>query len=90
MLHADGLELQKGRLWVVHNTADAISRWRLSEDGSSARAERKVTDEALQLPTTLVRVRGTLYVVRSQFDKGGPLGEGTPRTPFTVAAVRGL
>ncbi|WP_218061773.1 SMP-30/gluconolactonase/LRE family protein [Planobispora rosea] len=90
MLHADGLELQGGRLWVVHNTANTISRWRVSGDGSTARAERRVTDEALQIPTTLVRVRGTLYVVRSQFDKGGPLGEGTPRTPFTVAAVRGI
>nr|WP_260407840.1 SMP-30/gluconolactonase/LRE family protein [Planomonospora venezuelensis] len=90
MLHADGLELQDGRLWVVHNTDDAISRWRVSGDGSSARMERRVTDEALQLPTTLVRSRGTLYVVRSQFDKGGPLGEGTPQRPFTVAAVRGL
>ncbi|MFV2173640.1 hypothetical protein ACFHW2_38625 [Actinomadura sp. LOL_016] len=41
-------------------------------------------------PETLVRARGTLYVVRSQFDDGGPLGPGTPETPFTVAAVRGL
>lgn len=90
MLHADGLELRNGTLWVVHNTDDAISRWRVSGDGSSARLERRVTDEALQLPTTLVRVRGTLYVVRSQFDKGGPMGEGTPETPFTVAAVHGI
>ncbi|MFB9889632.1 SMP-30/gluconolactonase/LRE family protein [Planobispora takensis] len=90
MLHADGLELRGGRLWVVHNTTHTISRWWVSGDGSTARIERTATDEALQLPTTLVRVGGTLYVVRSQFDKGGPLGEGTPQTPFTVAAVRGL
>ncbi|MBG0826327.1 SMP-30/gluconolactonase/LRE family protein [Planomonospora sp. ID67723] len=90
MIHADGLELQNGRLWVVHNTTNTISRWRIAGDSSSARVERRVTDEALQIPTTLVRARGTLYVVRSQFDKGGPLGEGTPQTPFTVAAVRGV
>ncbi|MEV7010160.1 SMP-30/gluconolactonase/LRE family protein [Streptosporangium sp. NPDC051022] len=90
MLHADGLELQDGKLWVVHNVANAISRWRVAEDGSAARVERRVTDEALQLPTTLARRDGTLYVVRSQFDKGGPLGPGTPQTPFTVAAVHGL
>ncbi|MFF0306856.1 hypothetical protein ACFYSC_05480 [Streptosporangium sp. NPDC004379] len=90
MRNADGLELRDGTLWVVHNSDDAISRWRVSRDGSSARQERRVADEALQLPTTLVRVGGTLYVVRSQFDKGGPMGEGAPETPFTVAAVRGI
>ncbi|MBG0814482.1 SMP-30/gluconolactonase/LRE family protein [Planomonospora sp. ID82291] len=90
LLNADGLELQDGRLWAVHNTDHAISRWRVAADGSAARMERRVADEALRLPTTLVRVRGTLYVVRSQFDRGGPLGEGTPRRPFTIASVRGL
>ncbi len=90
MLHADGLELQGGRLWVVHNTANAISRWKVAADGTTARVERRVTDETLQLPTTLARRNGTLYVVRSQFDKGGPLGSGTPQIPFTIAAVRGI
>ncbi|MFG1752822.1 SMP-30/gluconolactonase/LRE family protein [Streptosporangium sandarakinum] len=90
LLHADGLELRDGTLWAVHNTDDAISRWRVSRNGSSARLERRAADEELRLPTTLVRVRGTLYVVRSQFDKGGPMGEGTPETPFTVAAVHGI
>ncbi|MEV5830340.1 hypothetical protein AB0L25_32725 [Spirillospora sp. NPDC052242] len=54
------------------------------------RLQRRVVDADLDAPTTLVRVRGALYVVRSQFDEGGPLGEGVPETPFTVAAVRGL
>ncbi|MFD0691692.1 SMP-30/gluconolactonase/LRE family protein [Actinomadura fibrosa] len=90
MLNADGLELQNGRLWVVHNTDDTISRWRIGRDGTTARKERQVTDASLQLPTTLARLHGTLYVVRSQFDKGGPLGSGTPEIPFTIAAVRGL
>ncbi|MGW7479096.1 SMP-30/gluconolactonase/LRE family protein [Nonomuraea muscovyensis] len=88
--HADGLELRGGTLWAVHNTANTISRWRVAGDGASARLERRLTDEALQLPTTLVRHRGTLYVARSQFDKGGPLGPGTPRLPFSIAAVRGI
>ncbi|WP_433330721.1 SMP-30/gluconolactonase/LRE family protein [Spirillospora sp. CA-294931] len=87
---ADGLEVANGRLWIVHNVDDRISRWRLSRDGRSARVVRQVTDEALQLPTTLVRRNGVLYVVRSQFDKGGPMGPGTPEIPFTIAAVRGI
>ncbi|MEW9550197.1 SMP-30/gluconolactonase/LRE family protein [Nonomuraea sp. NPDC050783] len=91
LLHADGLELRRGTLWAVHNTADTISRWHVAADGGAARLERRLTDPALELPTTLVRVKDTLYVVRSQFDRGGPLGnEGAPRIPFTVAAVRGL
>ncbi|MUN36379.1 SMP-30/gluconolactonase/LRE family protein [Actinomadura litoris] len=88
--NADGLELQDGRLWAVHNLDNAISRWRIGNGGATARRERRAASAALELPTTLVRSRGTLYVVRSQFDKGGPLGDGVPRIPFSVAAVRGL
>ncbi|WP_067485973.1 SMP-30/gluconolactonase/LRE family protein [Actinomadura hibisca] len=90
MAAADGLEIRGGRLWAVHNTANTISRWRIAPDGVSARVERRLTDPALQLPTTLARRGGTLYVVRSQFDKGGPMGPGVPQIPFTIAAVRGL
>ncbi|GAA4242014.1 SMP-30/gluconolactonase/LRE family protein [Actinomadura meridiana] len=85
--NADGLELQHGRLWIVHNIDNAISRWRVARDGTWARRERILSDPSLQIPTTLVRRSGTLYVVRSQFDKGGPMGDGTPQIPFTIAAV---
>ncbi|MGP3988625.1 SMP-30/gluconolactonase/LRE family protein [Streptomyces sp. 3N207] len=88
--NADGLETAGNRLWVVHNTDNALSRWRLSHDGTEARQEARASDPDLQLPTTLARANGTLFVVRSQFDKGGPMGPGTPQTPFTIAAVRGL
>ncbi|MFD8008688.1 SMP-30/gluconolactonase/LRE family protein [Streptomyces sp. NPDC058955] len=88
--HGDGLELAGRTLWVAHNTTDTISRWRLTPDGAAAHLERVVTDRALGIPTTLVRDRGRLLVVRSQFDKGGPMGPGVPETPFTVADVRGI
>lgn len=90
MRNADGLELQEGRLWTANNVDNVLTRWRVEPDGTRARLERTLADSSLQVPTTLVRRHGTLYVVRSQFDKGGPLGEGTPEIPFTVAAVRGL
>ncbi|MFI5683822.1 SMP-30/gluconolactonase/LRE family protein [Streptomyces sp. NPDC051636] len=90
LTHGDGLELAHGTLWAAHNTVNTISRWRLSADGTSARLERRLTDPALQIPTTLVRDRGRLLVVRSQFDKGGPMGPGVPETPFTVARVEGI
>jgi sugar lactone lactonase YvrE len=92
MLFADGMELRHDRLWVAHANpnVNAISRWQVTRDGRAAWAERRVTDNALQLPTTLVRRNETLYVVRSQFDKGGPVGPGTPQIPFTIAAVHGI
>ena len=92
MSQADGLALQNGTLWVAHPIPDAnaISRWRLDHDGHEARLERRLTDQALQLPTTLIRRHGELHVVRSQFDKGGPVGPGTPQIPFTIASVHGI
>ncbi|MGW7385683.1 SMP-30/gluconolactonase/LRE family protein [Streptomyces sp. NPDC054794] len=90
LTHGDGLELAHGTLWAAHNAVNTISRWRLSPDGTSARLERSFTDPALQIPTTLVRERGRLLVVRSQFDKGGPMGPGVPEIPFTVARVHGI
>ncbi|MET7595271.1 MULTISPECIES: superoxide dismutase [unclassified Streptomyces] len=88
--HADGLELVHGTLWAAHNASNTITRWRLSRDGTAARLERSVTDASLQIPTTLVRHDGRTLVVRSQFDQGGPMGPGTPSTPFTVAQVHGI
>ncbi|MBO2447026.1 SMP-30/gluconolactonase/LRE family protein [Actinomadura barringtoniae] len=90
LVNADGLELKNGRLWAAHNKDYAISRWRVGAAGASARREAMVTSKALELPTTLVRSNGVLYVVRSQFDKGGPMGPGTPRIPFSIAAVKGF
>ncbi|MFJ8084143.1 SMP-30/gluconolactonase/LRE family protein [Streptomyces sp. NPDC096205] len=88
--HGDGLALAHGTLWVAHNATNTLTRWHLSPDGRTARLERTLTDPALQIPTTLVRHRGRLLVVRSQFDKGGPFGPGVPEKPFSVAWVRGI
>ena len=90
LVNADGLELKNGRLWAAHNKDYAISRWRVAAGGLTARREALMTSKALELPTTLVRWNGILYVARSQFDKGGPMGPGTPRIPFSIAAVRGF
>lgn len=90
LTHGDGLELAHGTLWAAQNAINTISRWRLSRDGTAARLERRFTDTALQVPTTLARTHGRLLVVRSQFDKGGPMGPGVPQEPFTVAWVDGI
>ncbi|MFD3555732.1 SMP-30/gluconolactonase/LRE family protein [Streptomyces goshikiensis] len=92
LLHADGLDLSPdGTLRAAHNTTNTLTRWQLSPDGTRARLTRTLTDPALQIPTTLTHTPGRTLVVRSQFDKDGPLSPstGTPTT-FTIATVRGL
>jgi sugar lactone lactonase YvrE len=89
---ADGLDLTPGgTLRVAHNTTNTLTRWQLTPDGTRARLLRTLTDPSLQIPTTLAHTRGRTLVVRSQFDKGGPMtpSTGSPTT-FTVAAVQGL
>jgi sugar lactone lactonase YvrE len=90
LVHGDGLELSHRTLWAAHNATNTLTRWSLSADGTTARLESRLTDPALQVPTTLARSHGRLLVVRSQFDKGGPMGPGVPETPFTVARVSGI
>ncbi|MEW2139773.1 superoxide dismutase [Streptomyces sp. NPDC005409] len=89
---ADGLDLSPdGTLRVAHNVPNTLTRWQLSGDGTRARLVHTLTDPALQIPTTLTHTRGRTLVVRSQFDKGGPMtpSTGAPTT-FTIASVRDL
>lgn len=89
LTNGDGLELRGDTLWAVHNTTNSISRWTLTEDGASARLDERLTDETLSIPTTLVRDGERTLVVASQFDKGGPMGPGTP-SAFRVVSVAGI
>ncbi|MFJ7588840.1 SMP-30/gluconolactonase/LRE family protein [Streptomyces sp. NPDC097617] len=89
---ADGLDLAPdGTLRVAHNTTNTLTRWQVGANGTRARLTRTITDPSLQIPTTLAHTPGRTLVVRSQFDKGGPMSpdSGTPTT-FTIAAVRGF
>ncbi|WP_405160296.1 superoxide dismutase [Nocardia sp. NBC_01499] len=89
LIHGDGLELRDNTLWVVQNTDNAIARWTVTDDGATATMDQRITDESLGLPTTLVHADNQTLVVSSQFDKGGPMGQGTPK-PFTIVAVDGI
>lgn len=89
---ADGLDLSPtGTLRAAHNITNTLTRWQLTPDGTRARLVHSITDPALQIPTTLAHTPTRTLVVRSQFDKGGPMtpSTGTPTT-FSVASVRGL
>ncbi|MFD8391542.1 SMP-30/gluconolactonase/LRE family protein [Streptomyces sp. NPDC059680] len=90
LVNGDGLELSHRTLWAAHNRTNALTRWHLSPDGTEAHLTRTLTTPDLQIPTTLAHTHHGLLVVRSQFDKGGPMGPGTPTTPFTVARVTGI
>ncbi|MET8424753.1 hypothetical protein [Nocardia sp. NPDC004860] len=74
----DGLELRGDTLWVVHNKGNAVSRWRLGDDGAKAELQHRVTDPALDIPTSIVHTGGHALVTVSQFDKNGPYGNGVP------------
>lgn len=89
MINGDGLELRGDTLWVVQNRDNTVSRWTVSADGTAADLQQHVTDAALSVPTTIAHVGDRALVVVSQFDRGGPMGEGTP-APFTIAAIDGI
>ncbi|WP_063016186.1 SMP-30/gluconolactonase/LRE family protein [Nocardia niwae] len=86
----DGLDLRDGVLWAAHNTTNQISRWTVSDDGATATLAERRSDEALAIPTTLARAGDRTLIVSSQFDKGGPMSPGTPKTPFTVVTLDGI
>lgn len=87
---ADGLDLHGDTLRAAHNTGDTLSSWKLSEGGHTAARTAEYHDETLATPTTLIQHGDHTLVVASQFDSGGPLGPGTPRTPFRVLSVTGI
>ncbi|MEV0682879.1 superoxide dismutase [Nocardia sp. NPDC050378] len=90
MRNGDGLELRGDTLWVVHNTADTISRWTVTDHGRAAARDGEFHDPALDIPTTMVHSGDRALVVSSQFDKGGPMGGEEEPATFVVSAVDGF
>ncbi len=90
LILGDGLDLHAGILRVAHNTENTLTRWQLSSEGTTATRTGRHHDDTLGTPTTLVHGPKSTLVVASQFDKGGPLGQGSPTIPFRVAAVSGF
>ncbi|TLF75165.1 SMP-30/gluconolactonase/LRE family protein [Nocardia cyriacigeorgica] len=86
----DGLDLDGSTLLVAQNTKNILARWTLAPDGTSATRAAELSDVTLAVPTTLVHDGDRTLVVSSQFDKGGPLGAGTPVTPFRILSVTGI
>lgn len=81
---ADGLLWDKDQLWAVQFGSDAITRLTLSADRTSATVTSHLTDPALEHPTALLRMGGSLHLLRSQF------GSATLDLPFSVGKVSGI
>jgi Cu-Zn family superoxide dismutase len=80
-LAGDGLVLAGTTLFAVAN--GRISTVVLTDDLSAGKVIGDFADPSFSSPTTLAKEGGCLLVVNSQFANRG----GTPRLPFTVAAV---
>ncbi|MZD04646.1 superoxide dismutase [Streptomyces sp. SID5785] len=84
LLSADGLLWEKDQLWAAQFASDGVTRVALSADRTTATVTAQVSDGALQHPTALLRLGGSLHVLRSQF------GSATLDLPFSVAKVSGV
>lgn len=81
MTNGDGM-LRHGRtLYVVQNRDNVIAVLRL--DGDKARVVDRITDERFDVPTTVARFGGRLYLPNARF---GTTPE--PTTKYQVVAVR--
>lgn len=76
----DGLVLDGTTLYTVTNRPAALIRIELDDQLASGNRTDILTDDSLDLPTTVAESGGNLYVVNSQLDD--PAGEET--LPFTI------
>lgn len=74
--NADGILLVGQNLYVVQNFINQISKVRLSPDLTSGEIVEVITDPLFDIPTSIDRQGGALYVVNARFS--------TPATPTTT------
>lgn len=70
--NVDGLVLDGRRLWVVQNSQNMISEWRLSGDLSSGTLTEEITSADYHVPTTAALFGHRLAAVNAHFDTGFP------------------
>lgn len=79
----DGLLLQGHTLFVVRNMLNLVAVVRLSGDLSAGRVVDEILSPDFDVPTTVGRSGGRLYVIQARF---GPTP--TPDTAYWIAVVR--
>jgi sugar lactone lactonase YvrE len=72
LANGDGLLLHGRTLYVVQNQLNKVAVFRLSRDLRQATFVRALTDPALDIPTTIDRMGGRLYVVNARFGTTTP------------------
>jgi sugar lactone lactonase YvrE len=73
LTNGDGLMLRGRTLWVVQNRDNKVAVFELSRDLTTATFLRAITDPGnLDVPTTIDRVAGRLYVVNARFGTTTP------------------
>ena len=83
LTNGDGLLLRGRRLYVVRNQDNEIAVLRLGHRLESARLVRTISDEGFDVPTTIARAGGSLYVANARFNT-----EPTPETEYWLTRVR--
>lgn len=79
----DGLELARGRLFVVRGGGDnTVAAVKLGQGGRSAEVDRVLSDPDFDVPTTATFADGRLWVVNARFGT-----EPTPTTEYDVVRV---
>ena len=73
LANGDGLMLRGRTLWVVQNRDNKVAVFELSADLTNATLLRAISDPGnLDVPTTIDRVAGRLYVVNARFGTTTP------------------
>ncbi|MFG3021009.1 SMP-30/gluconolactonase/LRE family protein [Streptomyces sp. NPDC048254] len=80
--NGDGLLVRGRTLYAVQNRQNAIDVFRLAPDGRSGVFQRRITDPAFDVPTTVAAYGGRLYLPNARFTTAP-----TPGTTYSVTAV---
>ncbi|MEU6197038.1 superoxide dismutase [Streptomyces sp. NPDC047061] len=82
LTNGDGLLLRGRTLYAVQNRQNAVDVFRLAADGRSGVFQRRITDPAFDVPTTVAAYGGRLYLPNARFTTTP-----TSETTYSVTAV---
>ncbi|WP_089103060.1 SMP-30/gluconolactonase/LRE family protein [Streptomyces hyaluromycini] len=82
LVNGDGLLVRGRTLYAVQNRQNAIDVFRLAADGRSGVFQRRITDPAFDVPTTVAAYGGRLYLPNARFTTTP-----TSETTYSVTAV---
>ena len=81
VVNGDGILLKGRKLYVVRNRDNLVTVVKLRRDGTG-RVVDEITDPDFDIPTTIARAGGRLYVVNARFGQ-----EGDPNAAYQVVKV---